>query len=139
MYFSFDFGWCSIHFGGDIHTHFAMQNINQMFYSFKVDEWVKIYIFIMTFRVTKCFQRKSHFTRKIILNKKYYTAYAHLFSISSRYFVSCTWRVFKFTLVISLRKKAPTLPFYSSQYAENRREKTTSYLCACIFRNHIAM
>ena len=40
------------------------------------------------------------------------------------------------TLVISLRKKAPTLPFYSSQYAENRREKTTSYLRACIFRNH---
>ena len=40
------------------------------------------------------------------------------------------------TLVISLWKKAPTLHFYSSQYAENRREKTTSYLRACIFRNH---
>ena len=49
----------------DVHTQFLMQNFNLEV----LGGWVGKDIFIMTFSVTKWFQRKSHFKRKNILKR----------------------------------------------------------------------
>ena len=109
----------------DDHTHFVTKNLNL---TLQACGWVGKNIFTMTFCVTKRFRRKSHFIRKIIINKKYYNA--HLFSISSSYLFLVLKGFLNSALVISQRKKLPTLHFYSLQYAEKGREKTASYLYA---------
>ena len=54
--------------------------------------------------------------------------YAHLFSISSQYLFLVLKGFLSSVVVISQPKRAPTSHFYSSQYVENRREKTMPYV-----------
>ena len=72
-------------------------------------------IFIMTFCVTKWFQRKN------IINKNKKLKLTHV--CFPFHHGACTRRVFKFSVHNQYTKKAPTSNIYSSQYVENGREK----------------
>lgn len=79
-------------------------------------------MFVMTFCVTRCFQRRSHVKRKNIVNK-----YIKLLLLDGLLYSA---------FVISPWKKAPTSHFFCSQHVENGREKNY-VLWVYSFRNYI--
>ena len=83
-------------------------------------------ILIMTFCVTKWFQRKPHLKKKNIKDKKYYNVRISVFHFITVP-VSSTQRVFKFSPRNQSAVKITTPHLYISQHVENGREKTTLF------------
>ena len=90
----------------------------------------------MTFCVTKRFQRKSHFTRKIIINKKYYNVRTSVFHFI-KVLVSCTQRVFKFCPRNQSAEEASHFTLLQFTICRKRKRKNC-IIRVCSFRNHIA-
>ena len=83
-------------------------------------------ISIITFCVTKWFQRKSHFKRENIINKNKKLQRMHI--CFPFHHSTCTGKVFKFCLrnQSAVIRLLPFSHFYSSQHVESWRKKTTS-------------